>query len=130
WAIESLRLATARAERSVATPSALDASCAAMHAALPGDPSNAFIALEAREAIVAAHEARNELGDARAALATAIEEAGALLGLRSADADLLHLRARLLRRQAGFDYDDFEKAQADFDAALADLERAEGPRPG
>jgi len=130
WAIESLRLATARAERSVATPSALDASCAAMHAALPGDPSNAFIALEAREAIVAAHEARNELGDARAALATAIEEAGALLGLRSADADLLHLRARLLRRQAGFDYDDFEKAQADFDAALADLERAEVLRPG
>lgn len=130
WAIEGLRLSASHGLAPEATPAALDPACAGMSIALPDDAAGGRTELDAWETIIAAHDARNALDEARAALALAIADAGALIARHADDPDLLLARARLLRRQARFDYDDFERAQAGFDAALADIETAAHRRPG
>ncbi len=129
WSIEGLRLATSHGTATAVTPDALDPACSGMLTALPDDPASTRTRLEAWEAIIAGLESRNALPQARDALTRALQEADHLLDTQPGDAANHRLRARLLRRQAGYDYDDYRLAQQRFDAALADLDAAETLQP-
>lgn len=128
-AIDQIRLDTVRGLPPPTNLQAMNGACMALNLATPNEPDALLLQAQAWSAIAAGFSARNELTQARESLRLALEQANLTLDRTANFLPALLLRAEILRRQAGFDYDDFKKAQTHFDAALLDLEHYRQGQP-